>query len=247
MEASVAPTATGSTTVADLIPRAAIAHGANVAARYKREGAWQDVSYAELAVIVQEIGLGLIDLGIEPGERVCILANTRPEWSYADMAVTSAGAVVVPIYQTNSPEECQWVISDSGASAIICEDSEQLAKVAEIREQVPGLRTIIVIDPPVDDPPMDAITLERVARAWARARRSGARGSSRGDQARGPLHIHLHLRYHRPTKGMCAIPRQLPLDHGHAQRGRADRGRRGHLSVPPIRPRLRPVDPTGQL
>ena len=51
--------------------------------RYKRDGAWQDVTYAELADLVQEIGLGLIDLGIQPGERVCILANTRPEWSYA--------------------------------------------------------------------------------------------------------------------------------------------------------------------
>ena len=84
--------------------------------RYKRDGAWHDVTYAQLAEIVQEIGLGLIDLGIQPGERVCILANTRPEWSYVDMAATSAGAVVVPIYQTNSPEECLWVISDSDAA-----------------------------------------------------------------------------------------------------------------------------------
>ncbi len=114
--------------------------------RFKRDGAWHDVSYTELATIVQEIGLGLIDLGIEPGERVCILANTRPEWSYADLAATAAGAVVVPIYQTNSPEECLWVISDSGASAIVCENDEQLAKIAAIRDQLPNLRTVIVID-----------------------------------------------------------------------------------------------------
>ena len=57
--------------------------------RFKRDGAWHDVTYAELATIVQEIGLGLIDLGVEPGERLCILANTRPEWSYVDMAATS--------------------------------------------------------------------------------------------------------------------------------------------------------------
>ena len=64
------------------------------------------------------------------------------------MAATSAGAVVVPIYQTNSPEECLWVISDSDACAIVCENEEQLAKIAAIREQMPKLRTIIVIDPP---------------------------------------------------------------------------------------------------
>src|SRR5665213_3433961 len=146
MEATATASSTGSSTVADLIPRAAAAHAEKAAVRFKREGAWHDVSYAELATIVQEIGLGLIDLGIEPGERVCILANTRPEWSYADLAATAAGTIVVPIYQTNSPEECLWVISDSGASAIVCEDAEQLAKIAAIRDQLPNLRTVIVID-----------------------------------------------------------------------------------------------------
>jgi len=72
---------------------------------------WHDVTYRELDEIVTEIGLGLIDLGIEAGERVSILATTRPDWSYADMGATSAGTVVVPIYPTNSPEECHWVLS----------------------------------------------------------------------------------------------------------------------------------------
>jgi long-chain acyl-CoA synthetase len=146
--ASTSGSATGSRTIADLIPAAAAAHGGQTAIRYKRSGEWHDVSYTQLADTVQEIALGLIDLGIEPGERVCILANTRPEWSYADMAATSVGAVVVPIYQTNSPEECLWVISDSDACAIVCENEEQLEKIAAIRDRVPGLRTVVVIDPP---------------------------------------------------------------------------------------------------
>jgi long-chain acyl-CoA synthetase len=150
MEATATASATGSQTIADLIPCAATAYGENTAIRYKRHDAWHDVSYSQLAEIVQEIGLGLIDLGLEAGERICILANTRPEWSYADMAATSAGATVVPIYQTNSPEECLWVLSDSDACAIVCEDAEQLEKIAAIRDQVPGLRTVIVIDP-LDD------------------------------------------------------------------------------------------------
>jgi long-chain acyl-CoA synthetase len=170
--ASTTGSATGSQTIADLIPCAAAAHGQGTAIRYKRDGAWHDVSYAQLADVVQEIALGLIDVGIEPGERLCILGNTRPEWSYADMAATSAGAVVVPIYQTNSPEECLWVISDSAACAIICEDEEQLEKIAAIREQIPGLRTVIVIDPPSEDAiakgpseavrALDAISLDEV-------------------------------------------------------------------------------------
>ncbi len=145
-----------------MISRSAAERPEHVAVRYKRDGAWHDVTYKQMADIVEEIGLGLIDLGIEAGERVCILANTRPEWSYADMAITSTGAVVVPIYQTNSPEECLWVISDSGAAAIVCEDDAQLAKIAEIRDQVPHLRTVIVMDPPDHDQAVPAITLEQV-------------------------------------------------------------------------------------
>jgi long-chain acyl-CoA synthetase len=174
MEATATASTTGSSTasktIADLIPCAAAAHGSSTAIRYKRDGAWQDVSYTELADTVQEIALGLIDVGIKAGERLCILANTRPEWSYTDMAATSVGAVVVPIYQTNSPEECLWVISDSDACAIVCEDAEQLAKISAIRDKLPGLRTIIVIDPPSGDSngatagiaSLEAITLDEV-------------------------------------------------------------------------------------
>jgi long-chain acyl-CoA synthetase len=148
MEVTAVPSATAAQTIADLVPHAAERYADRVAVRYKREGSWQDVSYAELDEIVRELALGLIDLGIEAGERVCILANTRPEWSYADLAATSAGAIVVPIYQTNSPEECHWVMSDSDACAIVCEDAHQLAKVAAIRDTLPSLRTIVVIEPP---------------------------------------------------------------------------------------------------
>jgi len=203
MEATATASSTGSSTVADLIARTAAEHGDSTAVRFKRDGAWHDVSYTELAAIVQEIGLGLIDLGIEPGERVCILANTRPEWSYADLAATAAGTVVVPIYQTNSPEECLWVISDSGASAIICENDEQLAKIAAIRDQLPNLRTVIVIDGPDGSDGADgasangsselgsslqAITLEEVReRGRERAGRAGLDQSDELDARRAAV------------------------------------------------------------
>jgi len=180
---SAAATPAHTRTIADLIPEAAERFGERTAVRFKRDGQWRDVSYAQLADTVQELALGLIDLGIQPGERLCILANTRPEWSYADMAATAVGAVVVPIYQTNSPEECQWVISDSGACAIVCEDQEQLAKVAAIREQVPALRSVIVMDPVADHHGLEVITLEQLReRAQGHhaeeleARRAGVKG-----------------------------------------------------------------------
>jgi long-chain acyl-CoA synthetase len=175
MEVTAAPSVTASQTIADLVPHAAERYHDRVAIRFKQDGTWQDVTYAELDRIVGEIALGLIDLGIQPGERVCILANTRPEWSYADLAATSVGAVVVPIYQTNSPEECHWVISDSDACAIVCEDASQLAKVAAIRDTLPHLRTIVAIDAPSEEEStpeiaaLQAIPLEEV-RARGRTR-----------------------------------------------------------------------------
>jgi len=175
MEVTAAPSATASQTIADLVPHAAERYPDRTAIRHKQDGEWRDVSYAELDRIVGEVALGLIDLGIQPGERVCILANTRPEWSYADLAATSVGAVVVPIYQTNSPEECHWVISDSDACAVVCEDAAQLAKIAAIRDTLPHLRTIVTIDAPSGEEltpeiaALEAVPLEEV-RARGRAR-----------------------------------------------------------------------------
>jgi long-chain acyl-CoA synthetase len=161
MEATTATPAeasTGSRTIADLMALAARKHADRVAVRQKRDGAWQSLTYAEVGEIVREIALGLIDLGIQPGERVSILCNTRPEWTYADFAISSAGAVVVPIYPTNSPEECEWVAGNSEAVAVICEDAGQVAKIAAVRDRLPSLRHLIVVDPTGDAG--DAISLD---------------------------------------------------------------------------------------
>jgi long-chain acyl-CoA synthetase len=134
-------------TIADLALIAAAKHPDAPAVRAKRGGEWRDVNYAEMGTIVEEIALGLVDLGIEPGERVAILANTRPEWMYTSLAISAAGGVVVPIYPTNSPEECEWVLGNSQSSAVVCEDESQLAKVEKVRERLPDLRHIIGIEP----------------------------------------------------------------------------------------------------
>ncbi len=213
MEVTTEQPATALQTIAELVPRAAARYGDRTAVRYKQDGSWQDVTYSELSEIVTEIGLGLIDLGIEPGDRVCILANTRPEWSYADLAATSAGAVVVPIYQTNSPEECHWVISDSDACAIVCEDASQLAKIAAIRERLPQLRTILVIDPPSETETTPEIAaLQAVPLQEARARGRG----------RSPEELEARRSGVRPedpltfiyTSGTTGPPKGCVLSHG---------------------------------
>src|SRR5215211_7739101 len=153
MEAgTVAPAAasTGSKTIADLMALAAERHGAREAQRLKRDGEWQSVTYDELGRTVSEIARGLVDLGIQPGERVSLLCQTRPEWTSADFAISSAGAVVVPIYPTNSPSECEWVAGNSESVAIVCEDAAQVAKITEVRANLPALRHVVVIDPSGD-------------------------------------------------------------------------------------------------
>src|SRR5664279_5798823 len=120
---------TKSKTLADLLPRAVQAYGSSPAIRFKQGEEWVDRSFSEVGEIVSGLALGLIDLGVSPGDKVSILANTRPEWTYADFADLSVGATVVPIYQTNSPEECQYVLENSDAKVVVVEDDEQLSLI----------------------------------------------------------------------------------------------------------------------
>src|SRR5512144_3090957 len=129
--------ATGSRTLADLLTLAAKKHADLTAQRYKVGDEWVSVSYEELGQIVREVSLGLQAIGSEPGQKVAILAHTRPEWTYSDFAILCAGATVVPVYQTNSPEECQYVLHHSDSKAVILEDAEQLEKIREVRDQMP--------------------------------------------------------------------------------------------------------------
>ncbi len=159
MEASSTPS-TGSKTIADMLPLAAAMYADRPAVRHKVGDEWLDVSFAEVGEIVSEVGRGLIDLGLEPGERVSILCGTRPEWVYSSFAISAAGGVVVPIYPTNSPKECEWVAGNSESTVIVVEDAEQYAKVAEVRDRLPQLKTIIAIEHSDGTP--DAISLDEI-------------------------------------------------------------------------------------
>ena len=133
-------------TIARHTVAAAERFGDRPAARWKDGDEWREKSFAEVAELVDELALGLIALGVGAGERVAILANTRPEWSFASYAVTSAGCTVVPVYPTNSPEECEWVIGNSGAKAVFCDDADQVAKIEKVRSELPDLDHVIVFD-----------------------------------------------------------------------------------------------------
>jgi long-chain acyl-CoA synthetase len=150
---------TGSATLADLLPRAAEAYKDAPAVRYKEGGAWVDRSFNQVRDLVRSLALGLIDLGVEKGDKVSILGNTRPEWTYFDFAALSAGATVVPIYQTNSPEECRYVLENSDAKVVVVEDDEQMEKIRAVRDSLPLLEHIVRMTGSSDD----AISMDDLA------------------------------------------------------------------------------------
>src|ERR1700759_5752434 len=115
--ADTTPTTIAST-VASLPGSAAERFGSHSAARFKTDGEWRELSYAEMGEAIDEIALGLVDLGIEVGDRVGLLAETRLEWTLSSLGASAAGAVAVPVYPTNAPSECKGVAGKSGARAI---------------------------------------------------------------------------------------------------------------------------------
>ncbi len=150
---------TESKTLADLLVRAAEMYGPQPAVRFKEGDAWVDRSFQQVLDVVKPLALGLIALGVEKGDRVSILANTRPEWTYFDFAALSIGATVVPIYQTNSPEECAYVLENSDAKTVVVENEEQLAKVREVRAGLPQLENVLLMEGTAED----AISMEQLA------------------------------------------------------------------------------------
>jgi long-chain acyl-CoA synthetase len=144
---TAAQQATGSKTIADLLPLAVRKYGDKPAQRHKVGEEWVDSSYTELGEVVREVALGLVDLGIQPGDKVSILAHTRPEWTQACFGVLTAGGTLVTIYQTNSPAECRYVLEHSDSRAVFVEDKDQLAKIRQVEDSCPALEQIVVMDP----------------------------------------------------------------------------------------------------
>ena len=117
------------------------------ALRHKKDGAWHDITHHELFRRVQHTSIGLLELGLEPGDRVAILAHNCPEWAIADFACLTAHLADVPIYPTLPAQQAGYVLRDSGAKVAFVQDAEQLAKVQEVRHGLPALKHVITFDP----------------------------------------------------------------------------------------------------
>ncbi|MFI2353329.1 AMP-dependent synthetase/ligase [Streptomyces anulatus] len=130
----------------DLIRRNAAQHPDVAVMSRKVAGVWTDVSATQFLAEVRAAAKGLIASGVQPGDRVALMSRTRFEWVLLDFAIWSAGAVTVPVYETSSAEQVQWILGDSGAVAVLVESDAHAASVASVRDALPDLAHVWQID-----------------------------------------------------------------------------------------------------
>src|SRR5215831_17341114 len=114
--------------------------------RLSDDGRWETVTAGQFRDEVTSLAKGLVTAGIEPGDRVGLMSRTRYEWTLIDYAIWTAGGVTVPVYETSSPYEAEWILSDSGARAAFAETSKHSETIDSIRERIPALERLWLID-----------------------------------------------------------------------------------------------------
>ncbi|OGP99722.1 MAG: long-chain fatty acid--CoA ligase [Deltaproteobacteria bacterium RBG_19FT_COMBO_60_16] len=118
-----------------------------VAMREKEFGIWQEFTWKEYHDHVKYFSLGLVSLGLAPGDKVAIIGDNRPEWVWAEVAAQAAGAVPLGLYQDSTLKEVGYVIDHSDSTFVVAEDQEQVDKILDMKEQLPKVRYIVYTDP----------------------------------------------------------------------------------------------------
>ena len=127
-------------------------HGSETALSHKVDKEYQDISYATLAERIQHFCLGLIELGLQKGDRVALLSENRPEWAITDLAILAGGGVTVPMFSTLTSAQVEYIVRDSGAKILCVSSERQLQKIKDWDANVPtSLQHIIVFDELQDD------------------------------------------------------------------------------------------------
>ncbi|MBN1289233.1 MAG: long-chain fatty acid--CoA ligase [Actinobacteria bacterium] len=129
--------------------------------RVNRDGVWREITWNEFNKNVVNIGLALISIGIEAGDRVAIFSSNSPEWQMIDIAALSIGAADVPLYSTLSAPQAKYILKDSGSRVVFVGTRDHLDRILEVRDGLPDLLKIVTIDNTVSDHP-DVITLDDV-------------------------------------------------------------------------------------
>ncbi|WP_224284145.1 long-chain fatty acid--CoA ligase [Streptomyces sp. LS1784] len=126
--------------LADPVHRNAEEHPDLAVLSRKVDGQWQELTSVQFLAEVHATAKGLIAAGVEPGDRVAIMSRTRYEWTLLDFAIWTAGAITVPVYETSSAEQVEWILGDSGAVAVITETDQHVRVVDEVRDRLPQLK-----------------------------------------------------------------------------------------------------------
>ncbi|MCB9411984.1 MAG: AMP-binding protein [Actinobacteria bacterium] len=134
-------------TLVEQVAQRAATRPTDVAMRVKRLGIWDDVTWADYAEQVELVGHALLSLGIEPGDRIAIHSENRPEWLYTDLGTNSVRGITVGLYPTNPAAEVAYLLNDSGARILVAEDQEQVDKALEVEQRCPELEWIIYLEP----------------------------------------------------------------------------------------------------
>jgi len=121
-----------------------------VAQKAKRGGRWIDISWNEMEQNVRETAHGLLSLGMNKGDTVSLLSVSRAEWVQCDLGIQSAGGITVPIYQSNTPDQAEYIINNSASRFVIVENKNQLDKVLSVRNKLTNVRNIIIIEGSTD-------------------------------------------------------------------------------------------------
>ena len=142
-------------TAVELWKRRVAASPDAVAFRYHDKDAWQGMTFREADGIAREIAAGLVARGVVPGDRVCIVSQTRLEWVLCDLAIMLAGGIAVPIYASNTAEQCEFIVRDAGAKVVMVEDAAQRDKLVGLRDKLFTVAHIIQLtgEPQIGLPP----------------------------------------------------------------------------------------------
>lgn len=132
--------------IIDLFEQSVKKYGTQDCFLVKKRGQWTAISWQEIHLQVRAISAALQARGVKRGDRVSIISSTRPEWTLADLAILSLGAITAPIYQSNLSDEVEFILANSGAKGVFVENQIQLNKVLEVRKRLPDLQFIIMIE-----------------------------------------------------------------------------------------------------
>src|ERR1041384_6736558 len=150
----------GPSSVPGLILAAVLRHNKTDALNYRADGKWHNIPAATFVDRVKNVAHGLAALGIKPGDRIALLSENRPEWSIADLAILSLGAINVPIYTTQAVDQIRYILSDSGARAIFISNKKLYRHAKQALEGLDFVERIIFFDAPGDEEIERSTTLD---------------------------------------------------------------------------------------